>query len=318
MKFQLVLLSLIALSPARALSQSVTGQSPLTRQALCLDFVPDPGVRIYDAAVPAPCVDPVTGEVWVYCSNGPTRYVSTSTDGLNFAPPWTPTDHENDPRCTLMPYPDTNGQPWWRLYRYHIAYDAFISSRSSDGIHYTPERGFRYVPPASDGNVGVHHLFHDSAGDTHLFYIADMGGPTHGVRRALSTDGGETFEFVADNVLGDMGTGSANQHVDPKFIRLPDGRLRLFTMHQGGHPATAGSVWAGEIYSFTSSDDGRTFHLDEGVRLACPDFTQFEVWSLNDPWVVHLPNGKYRMYIAGLIPDGAGGYSFSILSATAR
>ncbi|MAF67568.1 MAG: hypothetical protein CMJ84_18170 [Planctomycetes bacterium] len=315
--FSPALLLLPALGTPVPLPQDFSPRFATPKHAPCFDFVPDAGVRIANVAVPAPGVDPVTGEVFVYCSNGPNHYVATSMNGLDFSPPTIAIDHENDPRCTLMPFPDANGQPWWRLYRYQLTTGTFISSSSTDGIRYFPEAGTRYNPPASDGAIGVFDLFDDSLGDLHLFYIGDMGGSTHGVRRAVSLDGGDTFEFVADNVLGDMGTGNGNQYVDPKFTRLDDGRLRLFTMNQGGHPPNPGSVWTGEIFSFTSSDDGRTFPQDPGVRLSCPDFTEFAVWSLNDPWVVQLADGRYRMYVAGLISDGSGGYTASILSATA-
>ena len=76
----------------------------------------------------------------------------------------------------------------------------------------------------------------------------------------------------------------------------------------------------GEIYSFLSTDNGDTFALEQGVRLTTSDFASvgIEVWSLNDPWVVRLPDGRYRMYVAALITDATGlnGGKSAIISAT--
>ena len=66
-----------------------------------------------------------------------------------------------------------------------------------------------------------------------------------------------TFSFEQADVLGDAEFGGGPQSfVDHKVVRLSNGRLRLFTMRQG------------VIYSFLSSDDGKTFRQEPDARLA--------------------------------------------------
>jgi len=60
--------------------------------------------------------------------------------------------------------------------------------------------------------------------------------------------------------------------------------------------------------------------MDPVVSLTPEDFLPFGlyVWSLNDPWVVELPDGRYRMYVAAVLSDDAEGTNqrVGILSAT--
>jgi hypothetical protein len=151
-------------------------------------------------------------------------------------------------------------------------------------------------------------------------YIGDKGTTTGNVRLAYSDDNGQSFQYYDGNPLHDAGTHDEglNQR-DPDAIVLDDGRIRIFTMVQGGplapHPGVRSVT---SIYSFTSTDNGQTFTEDPGVRLNPEDFTEFDVWSLNDPSVIQLPDGRYRMYVAGLIstlPDASDAH-WVILSAT--
>jgi len=170
-----------------------------------------------------------------------------------------------------------------------------------------------------DVEIGVYNHFVDSTGSVVLLYICDKGGPTASVRRAYSEpgDNGWTFTFDRTNVFGDYGLGEGNNYVDPKSIRLSDGRIRVITMQQGTRPPQPGGHKAGTLYSFTSEDDGQTFTLELGVRLRAEDFTGFDMWSLNDPWMVRLPDGGYRIYVHGLYDDGSGNIRPAIVSATA-
>lgn len=81
---------------------------------------------------------------------------------------------------------------------------------------------------------------------------------------------------------------------------MPTGRLRLFTMRKT------------VIYSFISNDDGLTFSFEPGARLQFTDYKEATLTSLNDPVVVHLPDGRYRMYVASLRSDNV----WTIVSAT--
>ena len=69
-------------------------------------------------------------------------------------------------------------------------------------------------------------------------YIGDKGTSEASVRLAYSTDNGETFELYDDNPLNDLGThdDGLNQR-DPAANVLEDGRIRVFTMVQGGPEA---------------------------------------------------------------------------------
>ena len=88
-------------------------------------------------------------------------------------------------------------------------------------------------------------------------------------------------------------------------------------MNQHGHPVPP-AVPKGTIYSFTSNDYGATFIQDIDYRLRFDDYDEFEVISLNDPKVILLPDGRYRMYVASMIRTGQGNdeIKWSIISAT--
>jgi hypothetical protein len=70
------------------------------------------------------------------------------------------------------------------------------------------------------------------------------------------------------------------------------------------------------VYSFISEDEGRTFRLEPGARLAPAAFAGLNLRSLHDPWVVRLPDGRYRMYVAGAVDSGPGALRFVVVSAT--
>jgi len=190
------------------------------------------------------------------------------------------------------------------------------SLSSRDGIHFISDQGHRYTAPAEDyGAIGVFDCLRDRSGGVVMLYIGDMHGAGAGVRRAYSADGGWTFTFDRTNVLGDLGLPHGERFVDQKSIRLPDGRIRLFTMRQGVEPPLPGQRKVGEIFSFISEDDGVTFSLEPGPCLTPGDFP-FDVWSLNDPWVVCLPDGRHRMYVTALVGDPAQGTKPVIASAS--
>lgn len=95
-------------------------------------------------------------------------------------------------------------------------------------------------------------------------------------------------------------------YVDPNVLVLADGRMRLITMKQ-----------ATTLYSFISSD-GRNFALEQGYRLHLNDFTGFKVSSLNDPKLVRLKDGRYRIYVAALVDRGDSKPLWTIVSATTK
>ena len=82
--------------------------------------------------------------------------------------------------------------------------EGFLSESSDDGIAFTPDEGYRYLlQPEDNGSVGVYELFVNASDEVILLYIGDKQGDNT-VRRAVSYDGGWTFEFDRFNVLGDQ------------------------------------------------------------------------------------------------------------------
>jgi len=269
-------------------------------------FIPDPGVRVDNASLPAPGVD-ASGVVHLYYEDNsakpgqPRQLVASSSDGLSFSPGMKPQDRAYDPRRLLLP------DGTWRLYTYDPRTAEMKSSSSKDGLHFTTDPGTRYRPqPGDNGVIGVYDLFTDADGGVVLLYVGAMKD-LNNVRRAYSPpgDNGWTFTFDRGNVLGDADAGGGpNSYVDQKSILLPDGRRRLFTMKQG------------TLYSFISEDGGNTFTIEPGIRLKPDDFPELKLVSLHDPWVVLLPDGRYRMYVAAAVGTGPGTMKFAIVSAT--
>ncbi len=271
-----------------------------------LKFIPDPGVRMDRASLPAPAVDD-SGAIHLYYqdhSAQPVRErVAVSSDGLNFPRGEVPADRAWDPRRVRLP------DATWRIYQYDARTQQLRSASSADGVTFAPDPGVRYRPQPEDrGTIGVFDVFVDAAGGVVLLYIGDMYG-LNNLRRAYSPpgDNGWTFSFERGDVLGDGELGGGPESfVDQRSLRLPDGRLRLFVMKRG------------VIYSFISQDDGRSFRQEPGVRLRPEDFPDLNVRTLHDPWVVRLPDGRYRMYVAGAVGDALGPGRFVILSATTQ
>lgn len=278
-----------------------------------LIFIPDQGFRIETGSNPAPGIDPETGVTYLYYSDGPDKHLATSEDGINFVEQATPTDCRNDPRRLLLP----DGK--WRLFEYDQQNQEMKSRISDNGLKFTNESGSRYQPQENDkGSIGVYDIFTNSRDEVVMLYIGDMTG-LNNVRRAYSADNGWTFTFQRGNVLGDDNAGgNGNSHVDQKSILLPDGRRRLFTMKQGPEPPQPPAKKVTQIFSFISEDDGDNFTEEPGTRITPEDFREFDVYSLHDPWVVLMKDGRYRMYVCARVYDGNGGYKFAIVSATTQ
>jgi len=273
------------------------------------EFTPDDGIRLEGGTIPRAGIDQDTGTIALYYTVGPNEYVATSNDGgMNFSDDQPVSDRYLDPRNVEMPEPNQNGETIWRRYMLDRHQGVFESQVSTDGIHFVPEDGVRYDPPNSD-NIGVYTTFATATGRIGLMYIGDKGTTDGNVRLAYSDDNGETFQLADENPLGDAGTHDAGMNQrDPYAIVLDDGTIRVFTMVQGGSQAPLpGQRSVGYIYSFTSTDHGETFVQDEGIRLQPDDFDEFYVWSLNDPSVIELPDGRFRMYVAAKISESADG-----------
>jgi len=281
-----------------------------------LDFRPDEGIRVDGSANPHPGVDSRTEDIWLYTQLQGTTFLSTSQDGLVFSDPQEtpgPGVGINDPRSIQLP----DGR--WRVYRYDRRRGGFVSSTSIDGVRYQQDPGLRYkLQEIDEGWVGVYTTFVNDQDEVLLVYLGAFPGTA---RLALSTDGGENFSFIRRNLLEDEEYKSCHWiHWDPRALILADGRIRLFTMVQGPQPPHPGYRAVGEVFSWTSLDGGHSWNMDPVVSLTPEDFLPvgLYVWSLNDPWVVQLPDGRYRMYVAAVLSDDAEGTNqrVGILSAT--
>jgi hypothetical protein len=271
-----------------------------TPAEVALEFTFDAGFRVVGATNPQPGVDPATGQVHLYYVDHATNQqrVAVSADGLTFPAGASAVGvFRNDARNTLLP------DGTWRRFQWNFGTNQIGSLYSADGITFTPENGVRYtLQPADKGTLGVYDAYSDRQGGVVLLYLGDLPG-LNNVRRAYSRDNGLTFTFDRGNILGDnTAGGGANSFVDEKSIRLPDGRIRLFTMRQN------------TIYSFVSNDDGYSFIRDPGTRLERGSFKEATLTSLNDPVVVRLPDGRFRMYLASLRSDQV----WVVVSATTR
>lgn len=273
-------------------------------------FIPDAGVRIGNTSIPRAGIDP-SGTTWLVFSDEilRKRRITSSANGLQFGTPndLTPLNRGNDPQRTLLP----NGT--WRVYGLEgvgqnpaspSSGNRITSGSSTNGIAFYPDTGNRYTPAPGDfGQIGVFDIFTDKRGGVVLLYIGDLIGGNN-IRHAYSADTGRTFTFQHGNVMRDDGLGGPNTFVDPFSIRLPDGRIRLFTMK------------ANAIYSHISNDDGLTFTPEPGPLLRTTDFKEFTARSLNDPSIIRLPDGRYRMYVASHIEESPGNRIWKIISAT--
>jgi hypothetical protein len=277
-----------------------------------LRFTADPGYRVVTGSVPR-AVTASNGTIYLSYWDDvlKKRRVVSSVDGLVFggAQDISPQNRTNDPQRVRMP----NGT--WRVFNLDgigqnpeapSSGNRITSGSSSDGISFFPDAGARFsAAPLDNGQVGVFDVFTDTRGGVVLLYVGDLRG-INNVRRAYSTDNGLTFQFQDVNPLGDYGAARNQTFVDPFTLRLPDGRIRLFVMRNN------------EILSFISFDDGGKFNRVPGVALRTDDFTELRSWTLNDPTVVRLPDGRYRMYVASHVEVSPGVREWRIVSATAN
>lgn len=244
-------------------------------------FTADPGIRITGGTIPAAGISP-SGQIYLYYSGvpgSPGSFVATSADGVSFGAGRTATldDQTANPWRTQLP------DGTWKIYTLGPTTNTMRSSSSTDGVRFTNDAGFRYTAPES--TVGVQTNYTEG-NEIVLLYIGDLLG-LNNVRRAVSRDGGNTFTFDRANVLGDAGLGGGGRsYVDQRSLKLPDGRRRLITMR------------AFELFSFITSD-GNNYTLESGTRLTTASFSGVSLQTLNDPSLIRLPDGRYRLYVAG-------------------
>jgi hypothetical protein len=299
-----------------------------------LNFIPDPGIRVNYASnswAKAALQDDGTTLYYLFYQDhegngdGPApQKAVTSIDGLDFdasqARPYSPGGNssdpdlvQNDPRSKLMPE-EEDGSPIWR--RFNATMEGLKTETSQDGVNFQQDDGFAYLYHNTgegyendQGIIGYNDTFVAADGSIVFLYIADMQpGGYNNVRMARSQDNGATFTWVKANVLDDAklvdeGGHPSCSYVDPKSTTLPNGSVRIFLMTQACHPSSPGNP-TGYIHSFLSTD-GENFSHEDGLRLQPEDFDWdtfgFVVYSLNDPVVIPIEDGRYRMYVTALI-----------------
>ncbi len=274
-----------------------------------LYFVPDSGKRVDGNAMGGVHVGS-DGTVYLYGTNGPDRYLYVSSDGLNF----TPVDINAYPDYRALQLPDG------RFLRFEVVpTDSQVvlkASYSQDGFTFEKDSTVLFVFPDNDEihrNWLYATAFLDSLGGVHYIYLA--GNEDNA--RSIYAPRWDSLAFgdYRSNIFQDSLLGTGYQYVDPRGLVLPDGRLRVITMNQHGPPYPP-AARKGTLYTFTSNDNGNTWVQDEGYRLRYDSFTEFEVYSLNDPKLVRLPDGRYRIYVAAMIKEADDSMRYSILSAT--
>ncbi|MBI5002470.1 hypothetical protein HZC31_03735 [Candidatus Woesearchaeota archaeon] len=245
----------------------------------------NPGARVNDDGTISLLYEDYTGD-------SPAQYVATSEDGLLFSDRGESVSNSVGGQFRAKQLPDGT----WRGYGYDttkgIEGGCLTSQSSFDGITYTQDEGCRYTLQEEDeGWMGVYDFFADSKDNIVLLYLGDKYG-LNNARRAYSTDGGWTFTFINDNVLNDEDLGGGQMsYVDEKVIVLSDSRVFLVAMQQGN------------IYGFLSDDDGVSFQRYKDVLLEPGDFDNAEygyAWSLHDPQIAQLEDGRLRIYVAVL------------------
>ncbi len=255
-----------------------------------------------------------SGTVYLYGVNGPNQSLYISQNGLDF-------DSVN-----INDYPDYRALklPDSTYVKFNVELQDSVavlkSSTSPDGRVFTQNNNILFTFPKNDAitHSGAYHTnFFNAEGGICFVYLA---GDLDNARSIYSPPGSPnmTFGDYRTNIFGDSTFGGGSYSFwDPNGILLPDGRLRIIVMAQHGPPAPPAER-KGTLYTFTSTDNGETWVQDPDYRLRYDSFTEFDVYSLNDPKLVRLPDGRFRIYVAAMIKGSDGSYKYSILSATSQ
>lgn len=210
----------------------------------------------------------------------------------------------------------------WRRYFKGSSGDSIQSESTTTGWMPSMDQGSRYtLDPSDNGTFGVHSTLVDAQNNVHMYYMGDMGNQLsdmNNIRHAKSTDGGDNFTFMDDNVCGDLGWGGFFTYVDPDVALLQNGDIRMYAMNPHGYnpPASVFDSITSTIHCFYSSDNGDSYTLEPTLTgsdtiVQCSDFG---VHSLNDPKVVQLPDGRMKVFVNGLTFDGDSTYNWNIYS----
>lgn len=192
------------------------------------------------------------------------------------------------------------------LYHKYIFYpsEGVKHATSEDNLDYVAEDTIAlevYAEDASDAReFGVSTFFADDEGGVVLlFNSTDEDGAIVVNRAYASSDDLSTLEVTDRDILD--GTLESEIYADPHTVVLDDGTVVLIIMNQDGGPA-APHGRQGWIHAYTSDDYGMTWTY-AGELFGWDDFEEFDVYSLNDPKIVQMWDGTFRVYVAAMIPD---------------
>lgn len=233
-------------------------------------------------------------------------YVAMSEDGLNFSERW---QFQNDDYLgdgILLP----NGN--YIRYREDSANGYVLSQTSVDGGEtWEEDEGYRFdLNEIDEGWIGVRTFWVDEDGGVGMIYNTNQifgpdGEKIHAIRMAYSEpgDNGMNFEVMNENLVVEFKGDSLVQEMtaDPHAIQLPDGRVRMILMRQDYDRGVPPQNSNGAILSYIS-EDGFNFQY-EGEIVSWDDFEEWDVMSLNDPKIMALDDGRFRVYVAAMIPD---------------
>lgn len=170
---------------------------------------------------------------------------------------------------------------------YGNATSRILSATSTDGEIWIPESGVRLSP--QQGGAGDFRVVSSEvvpladSGRLRMYYECCDGTQSqqNSIRSAISDDGlqwavetGIRFELSQCNVSS------------PRILFLDDGRCRLYCSERGKG-----------IISAVSDDDGLTFEVEPGIRVAADQ--QFDRYTAFASEILRLHDGGYRMYYAG-------------------
>ena len=158
-----------------------------------------------------------------------------------------------------------------------------------------------YAEDAGDASqFGVSTFFADDIGGIVLLFNAnDENGDIVVNRAYASAEDLSTLKVTDYDILG--GTLENTSYADPHVVELADGSIGLIIMNQVEGPAPP-LQRQGYIHLYRSYDVGSTF-VYEGELFNWSHIDEFDVYSLNDPKIVQMPDGLVRVYVAAMIPD---------------
>ncbi len=275
-----------------------------------LTFIPDEGVRMYNASNPGAKVNDDGSVTLIFERKGKGRYIATAEDGLLFGQEEKTTEEKMHQMWSMQM---TDGT--WRSFGFNPTTGStgcLGSYSSGDGITFTQDEGCRYeLQDFDNGRMGTYSTYVDDTGGVILVYVGDMMG-TNSVRRAYSTDNGWTFDYTGKNITGDEASPYGT-YVDEKLISFED-KIVLIGMRRG------------ILYALVSEDNAVSFTRYTDVLLSQSDYASVgNVVSLHDPVIVELPDGRLRIYAAvGIAPENISGQitddlkSWAIVSATTQ